>query len=116
MLIFAGFLFVGVKTKAGAGQVRAWNMASNVEYPPMEGHVVGGAEVGWGVAFDGWPGLNLLGSAWLCRCVCVCCPLDTCTKLTSRRPALCLSLGEMFRAPPQQRHRTPACPPYTLVL
>lgn len=38
MLVFAGFLFVGLKTKAGAGQVKAWNMQSNLEYPPMEGH------------------------------------------------------------------------------
>lgn len=41
MLVFAGFLFVGLKTKAGAGQVKAWNMQSNLEYPPMEGHTVG---------------------------------------------------------------------------
>ncbi|EFN55265.1 hypothetical protein CHLNCDRAFT_134174 [Chlorella variabilis] len=38
MLVFAGFLFVGIKTKAGAGQVKAWNMATNQEYL-MEGHV-----------------------------------------------------------------------------
>lgn len=37
MLVFAGFLFVGLKTKAGAGLVKAWNMATNHEYC-MEGH------------------------------------------------------------------------------
>jgi hypothetical protein len=42
MLVFAGFLFVGLKTKAGAGQVKAWNMATNQEYT-LEGHVVRGA-------------------------------------------------------------------------
>ena len=41
MLVSAGFLFVGLKTKAGAGQVKAWNMASGAEYC-MEGHVVRG--------------------------------------------------------------------------
>ncbi len=39
MLVFAGFLFVGLKTKAGAGQIKAWNMATNQEYL-MEGHTV----------------------------------------------------------------------------
>ena len=39
MLVSSGFLFVGLKTKAGAGQVKAWNMATNTEYL-MEGHVV----------------------------------------------------------------------------
>lgn len=39
MLVFAGFLFVGLKTKAGAGLIKAWNMATNTEYT-MEGHTV----------------------------------------------------------------------------
>ena len=39
MLVFAGFLFVGLKTKAGAGLVKAWNTATNQEYC-MEGHTV----------------------------------------------------------------------------
>lgn len=39
MLVSAGFLFVGLKTKAGAGQVKAWNMATNQEYT-LEGHTV----------------------------------------------------------------------------
>ncbi|KAL4858740.1 Zinc finger CCCH domain-containing protein 17 [Chlorella vulgaris] len=38
MLLFAGFLFVGLKTKAGAGQVKCWNTATNQEYL-MEGHI-----------------------------------------------------------------------------
>lgn len=46
MLVFAGFLFVGLKTKAGAGQVKAWNMQTNLAYPPMEGHTVGGCTAG----------------------------------------------------------------------
>lgn len=53
MLVFAGFLFVGLKTKAGAGLVKAWNMATNQEYC-MEGHTVCGvAGVGFG-ACGGW--------------------------------------------------------------
>ena len=39
MRVFAGFLGVGLKTKAGAGLVKAWNMATNQEYC-MEGHTV----------------------------------------------------------------------------
>ena len=41
MLIFAGFLFVGLKTTAGTGQVKAWHMATSQEYAPMTGHTVG---------------------------------------------------------------------------
>ena len=46
MLVSAGFLFVGLKTAAGAGQVKAWNMASNHEYL-MEGHTVGAVGRVW---------------------------------------------------------------------
>ena len=45
MLVSAGFLFVGLKTKDGKGQVRAWNMATNQEYL-MEGHMVRAGQQG----------------------------------------------------------------------
>lgn len=70
MLVFAGFLFVGIKTKAGAGQVKAWNMATNQEYL-MEGHVVSGAGEGGLVRAGKWQarlgGSERLGTAAFCR-------------------------------------------------
>ncbi len=38
MLMQAGFLFVGVKTTQGQGQIKVWNM-SNMQHMVLEGHV-----------------------------------------------------------------------------
>lgn len=38
MLMQAGFLFVGVKTAQGQGQIKVWNM-SNMQHTVLEGHV-----------------------------------------------------------------------------
>lgn len=47
LLLEAGFLFVGIKTPANQGQIKAWNMSTNQE-TVLEGHTVslGGHEEG----------------------------------------------------------------------
>lgn len=47
LLLEAGFLFVGIKTPANQGQIKAWNMATNQE-TVLEGHTVRLTGLGWG--------------------------------------------------------------------